>query len=59
MIKGRHFDQTAILLCVHWNLAYNLSLRIWCDVTVCTSVSCATLQFNRQRHPQLEHDFVP
>jgi hypothetical protein len=33
MIKGRHFDQTVILLCVHWNLAYNLSLRnlVWGD----------------------------
>ena len=27
MFKGRHFDQSAILLCVRWYLAYNLSLR--------------------------------
>lgn len=27
MFSGRHFDQTAILLCVRWYLAYNLSLR--------------------------------
>ena len=27
MFKGRHFDQSVILLCVRWDLAYNLSLR--------------------------------
>jgi putative transposase len=27
MFSGRHFDQTVILLCVRWYLAYNLSLR--------------------------------
>ncbi|MER9332304.1 IS6 family transposase, partial [Mesorhizobium sp. M0488] len=27
MLKGRHFDQSVILLCVRWYLAYNLSLR--------------------------------
>lgn len=27
MFKGSHFDQSAILLCVRWYLAYNLSLR--------------------------------
>ena len=27
MFKGRHFDRSAILLCVRWYLAYNLSLR--------------------------------
>ena len=27
MFKGRHFDQSVILLCVRWYLAYNLSLR--------------------------------
>jgi transposase-like protein len=27
MFKGRHFDRSVILLCVRWNLAYNLSLR--------------------------------
>ncbi|MER8754034.1 IS6 family transposase, partial [Mesorhizobium sp. M1050] len=27
MFKGRHFDQSVILLCVRWHLAYNLSLR--------------------------------
>src|SRR5215213_7990374 len=27
MFKGRHFDQSIILLCVRWYLAYNLSLR--------------------------------
>jgi transposase-like protein len=25
--KGRHFDQSVILLCVRWYLAYGLSLR--------------------------------
>ena len=27
MFKGRHFDESVILLCVRWYLAYNLSLR--------------------------------
>ena len=27
MFKGRHFDQSIILLCVRWYLAYGLSLR--------------------------------
>ena len=27
MFKGRHFEQSVILLCVRWHLAYNLSLR--------------------------------
>ncbi|TDQ14590.1 hypothetical protein DEV91_13833 [Phyllobacterium brassicacearum] len=27
MFKGRHFNQSVILLCVRWYLAYNLSLR--------------------------------
>jgi transposase-like protein len=27
MFRGRHFDQSVILLCVRWYLAYNLSLR--------------------------------
>jgi putative transposase len=27
VFKGRHFDQSVILLCVGWYLAYNLSLR--------------------------------
>ena len=27
MLKGRHFDQSVILLCVRWYLAYSLSLR--------------------------------
>ena len=27
MFKGRHFDQSVILLCVRWYLAYNLSLQ--------------------------------
>ena len=27
MFKGRHFDQSLILLCVRWYLAYGLSLR--------------------------------
>ena len=27
MFKGRHFDQSVILLCIRWYLAYNLSLR--------------------------------
>lgn len=27
MFKGRHFDQSVILLCVRWYLAYSLSLR--------------------------------
>jgi len=27
MPKGRHFDQSVILLCIRWYLAYNLSLR--------------------------------
>lgn len=27
MFKGGHFDQSVILLCVHWYLAYGLSLR--------------------------------
>ncbi|WP_048645782.1 IS6 family transposase [Nitratireductor soli] len=27
MFKGCHFDQSVILLCVRWYLAYNLSLR--------------------------------
>ncbi len=27
MFKGRHFDQSVILLCVRWYLVYNLSLR--------------------------------
>jgi len=27
MFKGRHFDQSIILLCVRWYLAYSLSLR--------------------------------
>lgn len=27
MFKGRHFDQSIILLCVHWYRAYGLSLR--------------------------------
>ncbi len=27
MFKGQHFDQSIILLCVRWYLAYNLSLR--------------------------------
>ncbi|MBB6414104.1 hypothetical protein HNQ71_006813 [Mesorhizobium sangaii] len=29
MFKGRQFDQSVILLCVRWYLAYNLSLRDW------------------------------
>jgi len=27
VFKGRHFDRSVILLCVHWSLAYGLSLR--------------------------------
>ena len=27
MFKGRHFEQSVILLCVRWYLAYNLSRR--------------------------------
>ena len=27
MFKGCHFDRSVILLCVHWYLAYGLSLR--------------------------------
>ncbi|ESX98778.1 transposase IS1327 [Mesorhizobium sp. LNJC399B00] len=27
MFSGRHFDQSVILLCVRWYLAYTLSLR--------------------------------
>lgn len=27
MFKGRYFNQSVILLCVRWYLAYNLSLR--------------------------------
>ena len=27
MFKGRHFDQSIILLCVRWHQAYGLSLR--------------------------------
>lgn len=27
MFKGRRFDESVILLCVRWFLAYNLSLR--------------------------------
>ena len=27
MFKGRQFDQSVILLCVRWYLAYSLSLR--------------------------------
>lgn len=27
MFKGRHFDQSVILLCLRWYLAYTLSLR--------------------------------
>jgi transposase-like protein len=27
MFKGRHFDRSAILLCIRWYLADNLSLR--------------------------------
>jgi len=27
MFKGRQFDESVILLCVRWYLAYNLSLR--------------------------------
>jgi transposase-like protein len=27
MFKGRPFDQSVILLCMRWYLAYNLSLR--------------------------------
>lgn len=27
MLKGRHLDQSVILLCVRWYLAYTLSLR--------------------------------
>jgi transposase-like protein len=27
VFKGRHFDRSAILLCVRWYLAYSLSLR--------------------------------
>lgn len=27
MFKSRQFDQSMILLCVRWHLAYNLSLR--------------------------------
>ncbi|RWP23111.1 IS6 family transposase [Mesorhizobium sp.] len=27
MFKGRHFEQSVILLCVRWYLSYNLSLR--------------------------------
>ena len=27
MFKGRHFEQSVILLCVRWYLAHNLSLR--------------------------------
>ena len=27
MFKGRHFDQSVILLCVRWYLAYSLTLR--------------------------------
>lgn len=32
MFKGREFDQSVILLCVRWYLAYNLSLRDLQDV---------------------------
>lgn len=31
MFKGRQFDQSVILLCVRWYLAYNLSLRVGHD----------------------------
>ena len=27
MFKGRHFDQSVIMLCVPWYLAYGLGLR--------------------------------
>ncbi|CCV16401.1 hypothetical protein MESS4_p20054 [Mesorhizobium sp. STM 4661] len=27
MFKGRHFDQSVILFCIRWHLAYGLSLR--------------------------------
>jgi transposase-like protein len=27
MFKGRHFDQSVILLCIRWYLAYGLGLR--------------------------------
>ena len=27
MFKGRHFEQSVILLCVRWYLSYGLSLR--------------------------------
>ena len=45
MFKGRHFDQSAMLLCVRWYLAYNLSFRDLEEMMAerCLSVDHSTL----------------
>ena len=32
LFKGRHFDQTIIVLCVRWYITYKLSFRDLCDM---------------------------
>ena len=45
MFKGRHFDQSVILLCVRWYLAYGLSLRDLTEMMAerCISVDHSTI----------------
>ncbi len=52
MFKGRQFDQSVILLCVRWYLAYNLSLRDLEEMVVergiavdCTTIHRRTVRF--------------
>ena len=66
MFKGRHFDQSVILLCVRWYLAYSLSLRNLEEMTAERGIGVdhATIhrwtvhytpllleQFNRRKRP--------
>ena len=48
MFKGRQFDQSVILLCVRWYLAYNLNLRDLEEIMA--ERGCAAL--HRVRIPQ-------
>ena len=48
MFKGRHFDQSVILLCVRWYLAYGLSLRDLKEM-MANAASASTIRRRRQR----------
>ena len=43
MFKGRHFDQSVILLCVRWYLAYDLSLRDLEEMMAERGIACRPL----------------